>query len=66
LVGLTVVIQFAQDLSLRFEMTDYLACHIERIVRNPSSLYRDPFKLHHHPIDSFLVTRVGPGSAIKM
>jgi hypothetical protein len=34
-----VVIQFAQDLSLRFEMTDYLACHFERIARNLSSLY---------------------------
>jgi hypothetical protein len=34
-----VVIQFAQDLSLRFEMTDYLACHFERIARNISSLY---------------------------
>jgi hypothetical protein len=33
------VIQFAQDLSLRFEMTDYLACHFERIARNLSSLY---------------------------
>jgi hypothetical protein len=44
-----VVIQFAQDLSLRFEMTDYLACHFERIARNLSSLQRDPFKLHHHP-----------------
>jgi hypothetical protein len=29
----------AQDLSLRFEMTDYLACHFERIARNLSSLY---------------------------
>jgi hypothetical protein len=34
-----VVIQFAQDLSLRFEMTDYLACHFERIARNLSLLY---------------------------
>jgi hypothetical protein len=34
-----VVIQFAQDLSLRFEMTDYLACHFERIARNLFSLY---------------------------
>jgi hypothetical protein len=34
-----VVIQFAQDLSLRFEMTVYLACHFERIARNLSSLY---------------------------
>ena len=34
-----VVVQFAQDLSLRFEMTDYLACHFERIARNLSSLY---------------------------
>jgi hypothetical protein len=34
-----VVIQFAQDLSLPFEMTDYLACHFERIARNLSSLY---------------------------
>jgi hypothetical protein len=33
------VIQFAQDLSLRFEMTDYLACHFERLARNLSSLY---------------------------
>ncbi|HEV8724971.1 MAG TPA: hypothetical protein VGW77_30515 [Candidatus Binatia bacterium] len=33
------MIQFAQDLSLRFEMTDYLACHFERIARNLSSLY---------------------------
>jgi hypothetical protein len=33
------VIQFAQDLSLRFEMTDYLACHFERIARNLSLLY---------------------------
>jgi hypothetical protein len=37
--GTQVVIQFAQDLSLRFEMTDYLACHFERIARNLSSLY---------------------------
>jgi hypothetical protein len=36
---LRVVIQFAQDLSLRFEMTVYLACHFERIARNLSSLY---------------------------
>jgi hypothetical protein len=34
-----IVIQFAQDLSLRFEMTDYLACHFERLARNLSSLY---------------------------
>jgi hypothetical protein len=34
-----VMIQFAQDLSLRFEMTNYLACHFERIARNLSSLY---------------------------
>jgi hypothetical protein len=33
-----VVVQFAQDLSLRFEMTDYLACHFERFARNLSSL----------------------------
>ena len=33
-----VVIQFAQDLSFRFEMTDYLVCHFERIARNLSSL----------------------------
>jgi hypothetical protein len=29
----------AQDLSLRFEMTDYLACHFERIASNLSLLY---------------------------
>jgi hypothetical protein len=43
----SVVIQLAQDLSLRFEMTDHLECHFERIARN-LSLQRDPFKLYHH------------------
>jgi hypothetical protein len=33
------LVQFAQDLSPRFEMTDYLACHFERIARNLSSLH---------------------------
>jgi uncharacterized protein YijF (DUF1287 family) len=32
----SVVIQLAQDLSLRFEMADHLACHFERIPRNLS------------------------------
>ena len=31
------VVEFSQDLSPRFEMTDYLACHFERIARNLSS-----------------------------
>jgi hypothetical protein len=52
------VIQFAQDLSLRFEMTDYLACHFERIARNLSSLYgaihSNPHH-HHHPPDPHVV-----------
>ena len=28
------VVKFSQDLSPRFEMTDYLACDFERIARN--------------------------------
>jgi hypothetical protein len=46
-----VVIQFAQDLSLRFR-DDRLFSVSFRAHREKSffALQRDPFKLHHHPV----------------